>query len=115
MIVCEIEQQIEEAVSMAHDGRRLQRKPCYFVSETEYRRLTAQERIAARAKDQLVSCQRKITALYMWVAAISVLAGGIFIAATLQKIMNPVFGCFVIGGCAAGFALGLRGWWTCRK
>ena len=115
MIVCEIEQQIEEAVSMAHDGRRLQRKPCYFVSETEYRRLTAQERIAARAKEQLVSCQRKITALYMWVAAVSVLAGGIFIAATLQKIMNPVFGCFVIGGCAAGFVGGLRGWWTCRK
>lgn len=53
----ELEQQIDEAVSMVHDGKRLKRKKCYFVSEKQYRSLTAQEKAAAMAKEQLFDSQ----------------------------------------------------------
>ena len=97
MIVYELEQQIDEAISMVHDGKRLKRKKCYFVSEKQYRSLTAQEQAAAMAKEQLFDSQRRI-----------------FIAATVQGMMEPAFGSIVIVSCAAGAAGNVRGWWTCR-
>ena len=115
MIVCEIEQQIEEAVSMVHDGKRLQRKKCYFVSEMQYRSLTAQEQAAAMAKKQLFDSQKRIMKHCIFTAASLVVAGAIFIAATVQGMMDPAFGSIVIVGCGIGAAGNVRGWWTCRK
>ena len=66
MIVYELEQQIDEAVSMVHDGKRLKRKKCYFVSEKQYRRLTAQEQAAAMAKEQLFDSQMWIWMPTLW-------------------------------------------------
>lgn len=113
--MCEFEQQIDEAISMVHDGKRLQRKKCYFVSETQYRSLTAQEQAAAMAKERFLDSQRKIMKHCLFTAAALAVAGAIFIAATVQGMMEPAFGSIVIVSCAAGAVGNVRGWWTCRK
>lgn len=115
MIVYELEQQIDEVISMVHDGKRLKRKKCYFVSEKQYRSLTAQEQAAAMAKEQLFDSQRRIMKHCIFTAASLVVAGAIFIAATVQGMMEPAFGSIVIVSCAAGAVGNVRGWWTCRK
>lgn len=115
MIVYELEQQIDEAISMVHDGKRLKRKKCYFVSEKQYRSLTAQEQVAAMAKEQLFDIKRRIMKHCIFTAASLVVAGAIFIAATVQGMMEPAFGSIVIVSCAAGAVGNVRGWWTCRK
>lgn len=115
MIVYELEQQIDEAVSMVHDGKRLKRKKCYFVPEKQYRSLTAQEQAAAMAKEQLFDSQRRIMKHCIFTAASLAVAAAIFIAATVQGMMEPAFGSIVIVSCAAGAVGNVRGWWTCRK
>ena len=104
MIVYELEQQIDEAISMVHDGKRLKRKKCYFVSEKQYRSLTAQEQAAAMAKEQLFDSQRRIMKHCIFTAASLAVAAAIFIAATVQGMMEPAFGSIVIVSCAAGAA-----------
>ena len=115
MIVCEFEQQIDEAISMVHDGKRLKRKKCYFVSETQYHSLTAQEQAAVMAKERLLDSQRRIMKHCLFTAAALAVAGAIFIAATVQGMMEPAFGSIVIVSCVAGAVGNVRGWWTCRK
>lgn len=51
----------------------------------------------------------------IFTAASLAVAAAIFIAATVQGMMEPAFGSIVIVSCAAGAAGNVRGWWTCRK
>lgn len=111
----EIEQQIEEAVGMAHDGKQLQRKQCYFVPEAEYRRLKAQERVAAKTKEQLSNSKREVWIHWITEAATLAIAGVIFVAAAIQGLMEPVFGGIIAAGCALGAVGSFRGWRACRK
>ena len=79
MIVYELEQQIDEAISMVHDGKRLQRKKCYFVSETQYRSMAAQQQAAAMAKEQLFDSQRRIMKHCIFTAASLAVAAAILL------------------------------------
>lgn len=111
----ECDQQIEEAIGMAHDGKQLQRKQCYFVPEEEYRRLKAQERVAARVKEQLANSRRKIWVHWISEATAMAVAGVIFAAAAIQGLMEPVFGGVIAAGCALGAVGSFRGWRACQK
>lgn len=52
---------------------------------------------------------------YIFTAASLAVAGAIFIAATVQGMMDPAFGSIVIVSCGIGAAGNVRRWWTCRK